>query len=307
MKIIESIRQLYSDRPTAVMIGKFDGMHRGHQLLLSELLRAGAEEGLATIVFTFRQTAGDVRNSLLLTETEKRLRCESAGVERYVSVPFEEIRDLPAREFIEEILAARLRTRRLICGDDFRFGAGRRGGIDLLREEAVRFGTAVTVFPKLTENGREISSTRIRECVQAGRMEEAALCLGSPYEVTGTVVHGNHLGRTFGLPTINQIPDAEKLLPPYGVYASRVRIGEKTYIGATNIGSKPTVPGAARGAETYLLDTDEDLYGQTARVELLSFLRPERKFSGREELIAQMNRDVERVRQMLAEERKAGR
>ena len=147
---------------------------------------------------------------------------------------------------------------------------------------------------KIERNGKVISSTLIRSLVEKGEMEEAAACLGAPYRITGKIVHGRALGRRIGIPTLNQIPPSDKLLPPFGVYYSEVRADGKVYKGMTNIGTKPTVTQEMKvTVETYLYDFSGDLYGETAEVGLLTFRRPERRFSGVEELKKTMEEDIE--------------
>ena len=181
----------------------------------------------------------------------------------------------------------------VICvGDDFHFGKDRAGNVDILQKLAKEAGITCIVVKKKKMYDEIISSTRIREALAKGDLSLANELLGMPYMVQGEVVHGNEIGRTLDMPTANQIPDARKILPPFGVYASKVSFEGKQYYGVTNLGVKPTIPGENQvGAETCLLHFKGDLYGKNLQVELCRFLRGERKFAGLEQLMHQMEAD----------------
>ena len=289
--------ELNVDRETAVTLGKFDGMHRGHQDLLHEMKQLQAR-GVMAVVFTFGTSPYALLNRakkfLLMTNREKEAYCERIGADLLVEYPFtDEVCHMQPEEFIRKVLVEGLHARYIIVGTDFGFGYQRQGNVELLKRLESKYGYETLVMEKRTdETGREISSTYVREELQKGNMEKVAELLGTPYEVTGPIVHGKQLGRTFGLPTINVVPEEEKLLPPRGVYVSRVHVGGTCYGGATNIGVKPTVSDEEKvGLETFLFDFDGDLYGEVVRVELLHFIRPERKFDSVQELEAQIRHD----------------
>ncbi|MBE5996619.1 MAG: riboflavin biosynthesis protein RibF [Lachnospiraceae bacterium] len=287
MKIIESLEAIRSDRPTAVTLGKFDGLHRAHQILIGNVVRIGNKKGFCPVSVSF-----DLSPVRILTKKEKEQRLEEAGIGMMIRLPFTaEIMTMEADYFIEEILRGKLHASYVCVGDDFRFGHNRAGDAAMLQKYGLRCGFSTEIIPAVYEGEREISSTWIREALAEGDVETAAKLLGYHYFLTGTVVHGRALGRTIGVPTTNIIPDQEKLLPKFGVYVSRSRIGGKTYGGITNIGSKPTVGGQFVGAETYLFDCDGDLYGTEQKTELLHFLRPEIHFPSVGELKLQLERD----------------
>ncbi|MCI8335144.1 MAG: bifunctional riboflavin kinase/FAD synthetase [Lachnospiraceae bacterium] len=290
MELIRGTSEFAVGRPTAVSLGKFDGLHRGHQLLLERILEK-KETGLAPLIFTFDFGK---RPGLMLPK-ERRLMLEQKGTDYLLECPFvPEISRLEPEVFVEEILVRRLRTEYLAVGADFRFGYKRRGDYRLLMELGGRLGFRVDVVEKACFEGREISSTFIREELEQGRMERVNALLGYPYSVTGEVVHGLQIGRTLGMPTTNLNPEEEKLLPPNGVYATKTRIDGRNYEGITNIGLKPTVEGERKkGVETYLFGVEQDLYGKEITVEFYTFRRPERKFDSLEELKNQLFRDVE--------------
>ena len=215
---------------------------------------------------------------------------------------------MEAEVFVRKILLEKLHAAAIVVGDDFRFGRGRAGNAAFLSGMAdkyrgagdgLEFSVCVIGKKKDPVSGREISSTWIREEIQKGRMEEAEKLLGRPYFLLGEVVHGRQLGRTLQIPTINQIPPQEKLLPPNGVYFSSTQIGGRTWNGITNIGTKPTVAGDQVTAETHLFGCSADLYGKEASVELLHYHRPEHRFSSVTELKEHMEADIRAARDYM--------
>ncbi|MCR4896739.1 MAG: riboflavin biosynthesis protein RibF [Lachnospiraceae bacterium] len=305
MEIITGTEEFHIEADTAVAIGKFDGVHLGHRRILEEILKK-REEGLRSCVFTFDPSPavlfgkGDVRE--LTTREEKRLLLQRMGVEILIEYPLSyETAATPPEAFVRETLIGRLGASLLAAGPDLSFGAGGKGDLALLRRLAPESGLEIREIPKLLfadgEETKEISSSLIRSFVEAGRMEEAGECLGTPYPILGQVVPGAHLGHTLGFPTVNvEIPE-EKLLPPFGVYTSVVTVEGREYTGITNIGCKPTVTSGRRPlAETYLYDFDEEIYGKEVLIGLKSFKRPERKFPDVEALKEQLRQDIESCR-----------
>ncbi|MCD2491604.1 bifunctional riboflavin kinase/FAD synthetase [Lacrimispora sp. NSJ-141] len=299
MEVITGRTEICTVRPSAVTLGKFDGIHRGHQKLINELFLA-REQGLQAVVFTFLRPPKSLVDGgtqpVLLTNREKRAHMEKLGVELMIEYPFtEEVHHMEPEYFVEKILAGGLKARKIITGPDFCFGYKRRGNVELLKELAPRYGYEVEVMDKaVTEDGQIISSTLIRRELLMGNVEQANELLGYPYTVTGEVVHGNHLGRTFGMPTINQIPVEDKLLPPNGVYVSKVEIDGLVYQSVSNVGYKPTIAGKyPKGVETYIFGFDKDVYGRILDVQLFHYLRKEEKFSSVAALKAQLQRDAE--------------
>ena len=226
--------------------------------------------------------------------------CVAVYPEREVLFPFrEETKSMTPEAFIQEILVERMDAKLICVGEDFRFGCGRRGNVEMLDEYASKYGYELCVFPKICEDGEVISSTRIRRELAEGKIETANRLLGDPYFVSGEVVHGNALGRTIGMPTANLVPGSQKLLPVYGVYASRVEVDGKIYAGVTNVGVKPTVGASQANVETTLLHFDGDLYGKQMKVYFLYFLRPEQRFESLDALKAQMAYDKKRAEELL--------
>ncbi len=296
MKYIKNTTEFYIEENTVLSLGKFDGIHRGHELLLSHMA-AKKKEGLAAAIFTFdippsRNVLGAV-SKVLTTNAEKMHIFERLGVDYLIECPFtQEIRCMEAEAFIEKI-ARQLHVKCMVVGEDFRFGHQRRGDYRMLLAQEKQLGYQAIVVEKMQEDERDISSTFIREEIAAGNITKANHLLGYRYFVTGEVVHGNQFGRTMGIPTMNQLPPEEKLLPPNGVYVTETVIGEKRYRGITNVGCKPTVGEKNPiGVETHLFDFEEDVYGRIVTVEFLASVRSERRFSSVEELKSQMQRDI---------------
>ena len=290
---------------TVVTIGKFDGMHKGHQKLISRMQDVSVKENLNTVLFTFDISPAAYLNKydrkFITTDIERIKITEDSGIDYFVSYPFTEaVRCMSGEEFISKVLVDELHAKYIVVGTDFKFGHNRTGDVALLKALSCKYGYQLIVEEKHKNNkGSEISSTLIRSLVREGDMEGVYECLGRPYSIKGEVIHGNHMGTSFGIPTINQRPDETKLLPPRGVYVSKVNVDGKVYGGITNIGCKPTVGENSIGVETFLFDFEGDIYGACVETNLLKFVRTERKFASVEELTAQINRDAAFGREYL--------
>lgn len=297
MRIISGTTQFRIEEGTAVAIGKFDGLHLGHRKLLREILRQ-KEDGLKAAVFTFDPSPevffGMNPARELSTNEEKRELFREIGIDILVEFPFNKATAaITPERFVIDILCGMMNAKFVAAGTDLSFGAMGKGNFSMLSSLARHLGFETCKIDKIERNGKVISSTLIRGFVEEGNMEEAAACLGAPYKITGKIVHGKALGRKIGFPTLNQMPPEDKLLPPFGVYYSEVKADGKVFKGITNIGVKPTVTQEQRvTVETSLYDFSGDLYGETAEVSLLTFRRPERKFSGIEELRKTMEKDI---------------
>lgn len=304
MRLIQGTTQFMLGGACAVAIGKFDGIHRGHQELLKYILKQ-KEHGLAAAVFTFDPPPsvffGSAKSRSLMTREEKRRIFEKIGIDVLIEFPlYAETAAIPPQTFIEEILVKQMRAAYVAAGTDVTFGDRGRGDSGMMLEYGRKLGFTVKIVDKICVDGREISSSLIREQLEQGKMEQVRELIGFPYSVTGTVVHGRQLGRTIGMPTVNLLPPADKLLPPRGVYFSNVSYHGRHYQSISNIGCKPTVSEEnVMGVETYLYDFDEDIYGREIIVNLLAFKRPEMKFRCVEELKCQMQRDIREGREYL--------
>ena len=300
MKYIKNTMEFSIKEPTAISLGKFDGIHRGHELLLEQLLRK-KKEGYKTVIFTFDIPPKKVLNSedtkVLTTNEEKMHMFDSFGIDYLIECPFTlEIMNMEAENFIE-MLVKKLSVECIVAGEDFCFGHNRRGNYQMLKEYADKLSYEAIILPKMKEEKRDISSTFVREEIAAGRIEMANKLLGYPYFISGQVKHGNQIGRTIGFPTVNLIPPANKLLPKYGVYITKVTIDGIVYQGITNVGCKPTIEGENPvGIETHILDFKQDVYDKVIMVTFIKRIREERKFSNLESLLEQMRLDVSEAR-----------
>ena len=297
MKIIDNTLDFSVPKMSAVTLGKFDGIHKGHQKLIKRVLEM-RKQGLASVVFTFGQMPGTVfygKGRTILTREERRKHLEAMGVEYMMECPFvPEIIRMEPEQFIEQILVGKLHAKYIAIGPDFRFGHERKGDKHLLKKLSSLYGYDVEVLEKECLDDKVISSTYVRHMLETGEMETVQKLLGYPYFVSGTVVHGHALGRTIGIPTINLLPDDEKMLPPNGVYLTKTVWGQEAYFGITNIGVKPTISGEeAKGIETHLFDFDGDLYDQELNVAFYAYRRNEKKFDSLEQLRAQLSEDVQ--------------
>ena len=281
---------------TAVTIGKFDGLHLGHQLLIDETKKS---DMLQSVLFTFEQ---DVTKQYIYSEEEKKDIVSKLGVDVMVVYPFDnDTKNMDAERFVKEILIERLGARKIVIGTDFRFGKDRMGDANLLEELAIKYNYELIVCNKKhTSDNNEISSTLIRNYIFEANMEMVTQCLGRRLVTSGIVVKGRQLGRTIGFPTINIVPARCKLLPPNGVYISEVYIKDnkkrekKVYKGLTNIGNKPTIASDLdKNVETYIYDFDEDIYGENVEIFLEKHTRPEAKFNSLEELKHRLQLDKE--------------
>ncbi len=289
---------------SAVTLGKFDGLHLGHQFLMNQVI-SYKEQGLKAVMFSFLYHPGNLFSEkefeLIYTEEEKLAKLEKTKMDVLVSFPFtRETKNIEPEAFIRQILVEKLDAKVIIIGNDFKFGHDRRGDVSLLKKYEEKYGYQVIACDKLQWEDSVISSSAIRNELKEGRMELVNSMLGQPYSILGEVLHGRKIGRTLGMPTTNIIPASNKLLPPNGVYVSHTIIGGNVYPGVTNIGYKPTV-GAheSKGVETYIFDFDENLYGKVIAVELLHFLRPELKFDSLMELKEQMQEDIKRSKEFF--------
>ncbi len=294
MRYIKDTLEFHIEEPSVVTLGKFDGLHLGHQYLMEELEK-GKRQGLQSVVFTFDIPPAALQQPeyrVLSTNREKLHIFEKAGADVLVECPFtEEFRSLDPREFLE-LLTGKICVKRFVAGTDFCFGYKRGGTYRELRRYAPEFGYEAVIVKKMQYKGADISSTRIRGCIARGDIEEANCLLGYEYFVSAPVVHGNALGRTIGFPTANQTPPAEKLLPPNGVYAVRAVVNGKQYCGVCNIGKKPTIGGNYPvGIETFFFGFHGDIYDREIRVAFVKYIRPERKFESVEALQEQIRRD----------------
>lgn len=283
------------DTETVVAVGSFDGVHLGHQALLARLLERARHYHVPSVVYTFDPPTRVLTQGVefLSTLPEKLELLSRYGVDEVIAVPFTaEFAARPKEAFLGDLRT--LRPRALVVGEDFHFGQGRAGGIRDLRGVS----SDVVALPMHSLAGEDIKSTRIREMLSAGDVEGAARFLGRHYEAQGVVVRGDQLGRTISYPTANVRVPAGKALP-LGVFAAMTTFGEERHPGMANVGYRPTVGGLELRFEVHLFDVDADLYGREVGVKFWTFLRGEARFSGLEELKAQLARDAQAARERL--------
>ncbi len=297
LQIITNLNEINIGCGTAVAMGKFDGIHLGHRKLLS-LILGEREDSLKSVVFTFNPSPEEFfaghQLPQLFTPMEKRNAFEKMGIDILVEFPLTEITAATKPEiFVRDILCKKLGARYIAAGTDVSFGDKGRGDWFLLRNMSKELGYDLKLIDKVRIDGKEVSSTRIREEVAMGNMEMVKRLLGSVYSVSGVIEHGRHIGHTIGVPTVNIIPPENKLLPPFGVYSSSIVLDGKEYKGMTNIGCKPTISDCEKvGVETYIYDFDRDVYGDFAEVFLNKFMRPEMRFDSIDDLRKQIQEDI---------------
>ena len=309
MKYITGTRDIHLEN-TAVALGKFDGLHRGHQILIEKIKQYKAQ-GLKAVMFTFDfHPAAFLQQKpleLIFTREERVQWAEKMGIDILIEFPFtKETSGMAAEEFVKKVLVEDIGAKVIVCGEDFHFGYQRKGSVDMLRKLESELGFTTDVCEKLQieapvyEDGQftgrmeiqDVSSTLNREAIRRGDMEFAAKMLGTPFSVSGKVVHGRQLGRTLGMPTANVMPPMHKIMPPNGVYSSCTLVGANVYHSVTNIGHNPTVgDNISKRMETYVYDFSGSLYGQEIEVQLFRFERPEMKFDGIDALKNQIHRD----------------
>ncbi len=281
----------------AVLIGKFDGVHAGHRRLIRSAVEAGKEEGLKTLLVTFDRPLGSYFSreavKVLLTNEEKEAELQALGLSYEFILPVNaSTMDMAPEDFLS-MLSGKLRARLISAGRDVSFGKGGAGDEELLRKLSGVLGYKPVFVDKELYEGEAISSSRIRDALTEGRMEDAEAMLSYPWYLRGRVVRGAALGRKIGFPTANVPFQQEKVMPPYGVYFSEILAGGRTYPGVTNLGVKPTVSDDGEVmAESVLLGFDGDLYGREIQIRLKHFERPEQKFEGIDALKARISRDL---------------
>jgi riboflavin kinase / FMN adenylyltransferase len=281
-------------RERHLAVGEFDGVHIGHR----EVIR-GADSVLTFEPHPRAVVAPDSAPKLLTSLEVKADLIADLDVQELIVIPFDWSFAAPtAQEFIDHVLDEQLGARTVSVGENFRFGNRARGDADLLRSQAI-FATRVAELVEL--DGEIVSSTHIRGLVTAGEVDVARRFLGAPFQMRGTVAHGDKRGRTLGFPTANLVPDPALVVPGHGVYSCRAQVGGENRLAAVNVGVRPTFK-TGRGllVEAYLLDFEGDLYGRELRLDFLERLRGERRFDSAEALVEQIHRDVDDARRIAA-------
>ena len=321
MIVFRSLDELNMVCKTSVALGNFDGIHVGHQRIMKEAISYAKESGMKSLCFTFSnhpvdfimQRADDNPNTikLICSEDEKIRLIGEMGFDLLVNVPFDEaVMSMKAEDFFSDVIIGKLNAGSVSVGFNYSYGAKAGGNANTLEKECEDAGIAVRIHDAVRVDNEIVSSTLIREMIGIGNMELAARYLGRPYAFKGRVTHGKKLGSAMGIPTVNIDAPSDILLPPNGVYFSRILIDGKEYNSVSNLGVKPTIedftadnkendgaPTACKSLETNIFDFNDDAYGKDITIYLDHFSRSERKFANKEELFAQIAKDCESAKE----------
>jgi riboflavin kinase/FMN adenylyltransferase len=306
MLSLQNLTEARALGPTAVTIGKFDGIHRGHLALIAELKAEATKHELTSVLVTFDRHPDALLNPAnlkwpLIGPNQKRQLIEAAGVDALLTLTFDEaLAKQSANDFVTEVLVEALQAKVVIVGEDFRFGAGGLGDVSLLHELGQLFGFEVRVVASATEGGLKVSTSAIRELLDQGDVVKAASLLGRVPTTVGVIEHGLKIGRTIGFPTANMSREAEGYLPLDGVYAGWLIVDGERYPAAHSVGINETFQAVPRLVESHVLDRkDLDLYDKVATLEYIDFIRTSAKFDGVDALVAEIHRDLDKVRKIL--------
>ena len=312
MKVYNHIDEFKQIKNAVVTIGAFDGVHIGHQKIISRLQEVAHQKGGETVILTFFPHPrmilhpDDLNIKLISTMDEKAERLANLGIDHLIITPFtRDFSNLSPQEYIREILVKKIGTTQIIIGYDHRFGKDRSGGLKELQHYSSELGYQVEEIPEQDIDEVAISSTTIRNAILSGDIKTAENFLGYPFHLTGKVIKGDQIGRKIGFPTANLfIEESYKLIPSDGIYAVRVdfKNGEgnlKRANGMAYIGHRPTINGMSRNIEVNIFDFTEDIYGQTIRLNFLEYMRDDQKFNSLEELKEQLSLDEVKARNLL--------
>jgi len=294
---------------SVLTIGVFDGVHRGHQQIIRHTVERATELGVESLVVTFDPHPAEVvrpgSHPAILTEPHRKADLiEALGVDVLCVVPFTPaFSQLPAEDFVHDVLVEHLHASLVVVGDNFRFGHRAAGDVALLTRLGRTFGFGVEDAELVSSDGTIFSSTYIRACVDAGDVAAAAAALGRPHRVEGVVVRGDQRGRHLGFPTANLMCTRYAAIPADGVYAAELHVRDKTYGAAASIGTNPTFAGREHRVEAYALDFDGDLYGERVSLDFVAHLREQRRYEGPDKLVEQIGVDVAQTREVLSRER----
>ncbi len=299
MNVYYGIQEFKKLENAVVTSGTFDGVHLGHQKILSRLNQVAKLTAGQSVVITFYPHPRSVISTdnqivkLLSTLDEKIELLENSGVNHLLIIPFtREFSELSSQEFIQKILIETIGTKTLVIGYDHRFGKNREGGFDFLKANKEKYGFDIEEISRQDIENVGVSSSKIRQALEEGDVPSADHFLGRNYSVSGLIVKGKQLGRTIGFPTANiQVREIAKLIPSDGVYAVKVHYNQRVFGGMLNIGNRPTVDGTYQTIEVNIFDFDQEIYGENLKVEFLQKIRDEKKFNGLDELKAQIAKD----------------
>jgi len=301
MNIIFDIEKRLNSK-TAVALGNFDGLHIGHQYLISTMKNLAYERGLIPAVFTFNNTTSTKFKtredySILMSNEKKIETLEKMGVDALYAVDFnDKIMRMCPDEFVKEVIVDKLNANLVVVGFNFRFGFQAKGDVEYLKRISDKFGFEVVVINPIMKNDKIVSSTYIRKLLKDGKVKEANELLGRPYIIAGNVIEGKGRGKKLGFATANLKFDTDYLVPKFGVYKTFTAYNGKTYLSLTNVGKNPTFDDVEFSAETHILNFDKNIYGKKIEIRFIEFLRNEIRFTDKTQLIGQVLKDIERVR-----------
>ncbi|MBO4627713.1 MAG: riboflavin biosynthesis protein RibF [Lachnospiraceae bacterium] len=289
MKMIDICDLRGTDEPISLTIGKFDGIHVGHQQLIAAMRKTGLPMAMLSVCIPGAEE--------LLTQEESAMAAEAMGIELFVRMPLtDDTKSMTPEAFLRDICIGKCNAQVIVVGENFRFGQGRTGDAKMLAKLAEEMGIRCIVCPMIREDGEDVSSTRLRTLLSEGDIVTLNRMLGYAYPVHGIVMRGKRIGHELRFPTVNLYPPAEKLLPPFGVYRTRTRVGENEYVSVTNVGNNPTVrDGLVHGitVETHIPGIAEELYGSEITVSFYERIRGQKKFGSLAELSDQLALDTE--------------
>ncbi len=299
MKVYRSIDEFENKQNAIVTTGTFDGVHFGHQKILTRLKEVAQQVNGETVIITFfphpRLVLFPEDNDLKLINTldEKIELLSEVGIDHLIIIPFtKEFSRLSSLEFVQEILVKKIGTKRLVIGYDHHFGKNREGSFEHLKEYAPEYGFQVEEIPEQDINDVAVSSTKIRNAILKGDVTTANTYLGYTFNLSGVVIKGDQIGRTIGYPTANiKVPEQYKLIPGDGIYASKIFIDNQEYQGMLYIGNRPTVNGLSKVIEVNIFDFEQDIYDKNIKVSFHQYIRGDKKLNGLEELKTALSED----------------
>ena len=297
MITIKCIDDIKSISKSVVTIGNFDGLHKGHQVLIKKTVEYAKAKNIKSVVFTFENHPANyfIPNTIksIISNEQKIKRLKTLGIDYIINIPFNEfMTKISAYNFVKDILVSKLNAQKIIVGYDFNFTRNKEGNVSVLNDLSSEFKFELEVIKPIKINNIRVSSTFIRNLILEGKVNEVKEYLGYDYELSGEVIHARKLGRTIGFPTANMKINEELVIPKGGIYATKVFIDDEIFYGATNIGYNPTVNGQGLSIETNILDFNRDIYGKIIKLQFLERIRDEKKFSSIEELKNQLQKDT---------------
>lgn len=307
MQLINGLQNVPANfAPSAVTIGKFDGIHLGHQKLIHAMLNVANEHQLSSVLVTFDRHPDALLNPEqcklpLIGSSQKIALLENLEIDQLLTLEFDhQLADLTPQEFVLNILVEKLHAKVVLVGEDFKFGVRGSGDVSTLHDLGQQFGFEVRVVSSAFVGGKKVSTTAIREALDTGNVIEASALLGRTHTTIGVIEHGLKIGRTIGFPTANMSRDCEGYLPLDGVYAGWLHVDGIKYPAAHSVGINETFQAVPRLVESHVLDrSDIDLYDKIVTLEYVDFIRPAAKFNGVDDLVAEINRDLDKVRGIL--------